>query len=70
MASACCGKRSIIYFKAIYKLWKSSLSTMTEIGNKGYDLNKFNTNNVKISYLDIILCFGNYLLLLVSLFYP
>lgn len=56
MAPARCGKKSI-YFEAIYKLWKSSLSTMTEIGNKGYGLNKFNTNSFKISYLDIILLF-------------
>lgn len=40
---------------------------MTEIGNKGYNSNKFETNTSKISYSDSILLFCNPLWLLISL---
>lgn len=46
---------------------KSSLATMTEVGNKGYYLNKFETNTFKISFSGSILFLHNPSLLLVSL---
>lgn len=56
-----------VYFEAIYKLMKSLLATMTERGNKGYELHKSEANTFKLSFFGSILLFCNPLWLLISL---
>lgn len=62
-----CG-RKVFILKLYVSLWNHHwLATITEIGSKGYYLNKFETNTSKISVSDSMLFFCNPFLLLVSL---